>query len=142
VPRLSSNTLLEDHDRRRWGGLAAASLACTTVSQQLTLVNCAFLLVLDLSGPRNAAGAGNSSGTQWTPGISAHHPGGAVVLGGHACTAGGPYKCLAAITLAALWLRLQSPSVTSDRCKMRFKGLCVCLRLSSSLSPVMEWLNC
>jgi len=37
-----------------------------------------------------------------------------VVLGGHACTAGGPYKCLAAITLAALWLRLQSPSVTSD----------------------------
>jgi len=69
VPRLSSSTLLEDHDRRQAQGLLP-SLACMTDSQQLTLVTCAFLLVLDLSGPRNAAGAGNYTGAQRTAGIS------------------------------------------------------------------------
>ena len=56
MPRLSSSTLLEDHDRRQAQGLLP-SLACMTVSQQPTLIDCAFLLALDLSGPRDAAGA-------------------------------------------------------------------------------------
>ncbi len=75
MTRLSSSTLLEDHDRRQGQGLLP-SLACMPVSQQLTLVKCAFLLVLDLSGPRNAAGAGNYSGAQPTAGISPRDVGG------------------------------------------------------------------
>ena len=58
-----------------------------SVSQQLTLVKYAFLVVLNLSGPRNAAGAGNYSGAQPTAGISPRDvgggggvPGGAMIL--------------------------------------------------------------
>ena len=101
VPRLSSSTLLD----RRQGGLAAASLACMTVSQQLTLVESAFLLC----GPRNATGAGNSYGLALNGHLASRLiiPGGQwfwaamhALLGGHTNVLLPHHTCCAVVAVA------------------------------------------